>query len=207
VVPIIGNDKFVQVFGSVPAGDDTLLVQIVANAVREKFHIVLCEPGTATPVCTLPVTQQKREHECGVSHVLSLESLLGPTTAKELNDITGVWESYWEPKELAKVRAKVQAVINRVTKQHDGVKPNIGVIPGPSGYVVLTTRWCTEIGPTVYVDGYGEWYWFQVPSDTQFARNQGLVMVPPSTLDRGAMRLIGQISPAPAWLLERITMS
>jgi len=198
---MIGNDRFVQVFGSVPAGDDTLLVQIVANAVREGFHIVLCEPGTATPVCTLPATKAKVEHECGTTHVLSLESILGPAHYDSSLDGSG-----YDPKERAKVRAKVQAIINRVTKAH-GAKPNIGVIPGPSGYVVLTTFVDQNNGPTVREGTYGDYWWYQTPNRLNGPMLQPFLLVPPSTTKHGPLELIGQTSPAPSWLLGQLTGS
>jgi hypothetical protein len=204
VITLIGNDKFVAVFGSVPAGDDTLLTQIAANAVREGFHIVLCAPGTDIPVCTLPVSKQKQDHECGTAHVLSLESLLGPPLDWPLLDGE---EPGWEPKDRAKVRAKVQAIINRVTKQHDGVKPNIGVIPGPSGYVVVPSTMLLDgegFSPTVRIGRTALWYWFTLPSGVDLGPGE-MTLVPPSRFRvHGTMELIGQTSPAPAWLLERI---
>lgn len=195
---MIGNDRFVQVFGSVPAGDDTLLTQIVSNAVREGFHIVLCEPGTSTPMCTLPASRAKHDHECGVAHVLSLESLLGGM------DPWGEMMGY-TPKEKAKVRAKVSALINRVTKVRDGVKPNIAVIPGPSGYVVVTEPKDTRF-PTIWAESWDfRWYWFTLPDGELRAKVNQPILVPPSTLGRRRLQMIGQTSPAPEWLLERIT--
>lgn len=202
---MIGNDKFVSVFGSVPAGDSTLLVQIVANAVREGFHIVLCAPGTDTPVCTLPVTHQKREHECGVAHVLSLESVIRTRNWTDPWYLTEAGtDDRYSPKDLAKVRAKVQAIVNRVEKQH-GAKPNIGVIPGPSGYVVCMSEPHEQL--TIKMPGRVEtWGWYTLP-DGQLAFFQGPYLVPPSTVRGEPVELIGQTSPAPAWLLERIAQS
>lgn len=199
---MIGNDRFVQVFGSVPAGDDTLLTQIVSNAVREGFHVVLCEPGTAVPLCTLPATKAKHEHKCGLAHVLSLESLLGPG-----NPFCPTGTGPYDPKEKAKVRAKVSTLINRVTKARDGVKPNIGVIPGPSGYVALNgEEWDPQgDGPTVMDARFGFWYWYSTPVHANKRRLP--VLVPPSTIKDVPVQLIGQTSPAPQWLLERIAHS
>jgi hypothetical protein len=205
---MIGNDRFVQVFGSVPAGDDTLLVQIVSNAVREGFWIVLCEPGTDVPMCTLPPAKARLEHECGLHHVLSLESLLvtrnffDPWYDPGHSHIDG--PNGWSPKDKAKVRAKVSAVINRVTKAHDGVKPNIGVVPGPSGYVV-TTGSETPVFPTVRCGTWDRrWYWFSLPNGARMDDYTASILVPPSTTKWGPLQLIGQTSPAPEWLLERI---
>lgn len=201
---MIGNDKFVQVFGSVPAGDDTLLTQIVSNAVREGFHIVLCAPGTDRPVCTLPANKQKYTHPCGPFHVLSLESLLERTWTDPwyLTEIRGSYS----PKDKAKVRAKVTALINRVTKQYDGVKPNIAVIPGPSGYA----PWHREaqdrselVGPTVIgLTTSDLWWWYTIP---KMADSTGVsVLVPPSKINGIPFRIIGQTCPAPQWLLDTI---
>jgi hypothetical protein len=209
---VIGNDKFVSVFGSVPAGDTTRLVQIVTHAVREGFHIVLCAPGGDTPVCTLPVTHQKREHECGAAHVLSLESLLGPSEEEQAFGHNPFWEGPGEynPKELAKVRAKVQAIVNRVTKQQGG-PPNIAVQPGPSGYAVFTRiephhEFIGIAEPTV-VDWFNNrlWYWYTIPKMPD--ATEVSILVPPSTVNGYPLRLIGQTNPAPGWLLDRITQT
>lgn len=128
---MIGNDKFVQVFGSVPPGDDDALIRVASNAIREGFAIVLCKPNTKIPMCTLSARDsktadvavqtaardigderwQKRRHQCGINHAMTVDSLGG------------------DPK---KVTQKVGVIIRRVAKLNGGVNPNIGVELGRS---------------------------------------------------------------------------
>jgi hypothetical protein len=91
-----------------------------------------------------------------------------------------------------------------VTKTHDGVKPNIGVVPGPSGYVVQAVG----PGPELTVKAPGRrdgWAWYSLPEPRIGIPDP--VLVPPSTIRGKPFEIIGQTSPAPAWLLERITQS
>lgn len=132
---MIGNETFVQVFGSVPAGDDEALVQVVSNAIREGFAIVLLKPGEKTPACTLLARDRKaadtaaqtaaREsgnprwervrHDCGKTHALTVQ-----------------WAGGRE-----KVRAKTGALIKRVIREYGGRSPNIAVHLGLSHRIVV----------------------------------------------------------------------
>lgn len=133
---MIGNDRFVQVFGSFPAGDaDDALAGIVSNAVREGYAIVLLKPGEKIPLCILNTRERKaadtavqnaareigddrwakRKHDCGKSHALTVEWAGGH----------------------AKVRTKVGALLKRITREYGDRTPNIGVELGLSRRLVI----------------------------------------------------------------------
>jgi hypothetical protein len=144
---MIGNDRFVQVFGSVPAGDDEALSKIVTNAIREGFAVVLLKPGGKTPLCILSARDAKaadtatqtaardigderwsrRTHPCGIHHALTVDSLGG------------------DPKKVAQ---KVGVIIRRVTKLNGGRTPNIGVELGRSRRLVV------DVDTTVEREGF-----------------------------------------------------
>jgi hypothetical protein len=148
---MIGNDKFVRLFGSTPAGDDELLIRIVAEAVREGVAIVLNRPGTKIPMCTLSAVERnradkkareqaaqigdvnwsKRHHLCGLYHALTVKSLTGTDELPE-----------GDPK---KVLAKVGTIIRRLTKINDGKSPNIGVELGLSRMLVVDVDTDAEV--------------------------------------------------------------
>lgn len=147
---MFGNDEFVRLFGSVPAGDDEKLIQIVSAAVREGVAIVLDKPGTKIPMCILTAKQRneadqaarnaaaergderwdKRVHPCGLDHALTVASLTGTPEQPE-----------GDP---SKVRAKVSALIRRLTKTY-GAQPNIGVELGLSRMLVVDVDTVTEL--------------------------------------------------------------
>jgi hypothetical protein len=148
---MIGNDKFVRLFGSVIAGDDEKLIQIVSEAVREGVAIVLNRPGTKIPTCTLTAVERnrankaareaaaaindpnwsKRKHACGLAHALTVKSL----TATDENP----------DGDPTKVRAKVGQIIRRVTKMNNGEQPNIGVELGRSRMLVIDVDTTEEV--------------------------------------------------------------
>src|SRR6187549_387598 len=147
---MFGNDEFVRLFGSVPAGDDEKLIHIVSAAVREGIAIVLDKPGTKVPMCILTAKQRneadaaarsvaaakgderwdKRVHACGLDHALTVKSLTGTPEQPD-----------GDP---AKVRAKVSALIRRLTKAH-GAQPNIGVELGLSNLLVVDVDTVAEM--------------------------------------------------------------
>jgi hypothetical protein len=252
---MFGNDQFVRVFGSTPAGDDDGLIRIVAGAVKEGFAIVLNKPGTKIPMCILSArdanaadrkAQQeaatlgdpmfaRRKHACGINHAMTVVSLTA-TEEKPEGDPT-------------KVLAKVSSIIRRLTKTSGGVQPNIGVELGRSRMLVIDVDteeeqdgfcadWAdhndgngdTIPGMTVSSPGKqtlgGQWvhkngghYWFSLPDDVVLPLSSGAlaadsgwvamwdkhqVLVPPSTREEGAYSIIGQLEPAPRWLIEWI---
>jgi hypothetical protein len=198
---MFGNDRFVQVFGSVPAGDDEALIQVVSNAVREGFAIVLLKPGEKTPICTLSTRDRKnadvaaqtiarelddarwgtRKHLCGINHALTIE---------------------WAGGDPAHVRTKVGALIRRVVKENGGRNPNIGVELGRSRMLVVDVDTMAEYqgflsdwpddgrdtqvpGLTVKSPGKqnidGEWvhkngghYWFTIPDGVELPAYNGV---------------------------------
>lgn len=240
---MIGSDKFASIFGSVPAGDDEKLVQIISYAVREGLAIVLNEPGKKKPVCILSARERNqadreakeraaaagnprfatKTHDCGWHHALTVESLGGDPT---------------------KVRTKVGTIVRRVAKNYAGRMPNIGVEVGKSrllcvdvdtedeqaGFIADQVR--QGSGQAVYAmtvqspglqDVNGTWvhkngghYWFTLPADVEIPTGKGIykaqsgwvamwdrhqVLVPPSSRDEGDYQLVGQLEPAPDWLI------
>src|ERR1044072_1274156 len=88
---MIANDTFSSVFGAVPSGDAEVLAKIAKAAVTAGFAVVVNEPGSKKPLCTLTARDSKRadqaaqdaardrgdvnwtrrRHECGISHALT----------------------------------------------------------------------------------------------------------------------------------------
>ena len=198
---MISNDRFVATFGTVAPKDGESLIALVSNAVREGFAIVLCRPGDKVPLCTLSEVQRKkaneeakeaafalgdqnwakRKHSCGLSHAMTVASVADG-----------------DPK---KVRAKVSAIIRRITKI-EGELPNIGVHLGLSRVLVVDmdtaaevtgfkTEWLTQTNevagsvPDMTVkspgkrDVSGNWihkdgghFWFMLPDDVELPSGQ-----------------------------------
>jgi hypothetical protein len=108
---VIGNDLLVSTFGSVPAGDKSLLVQIISNAVRCGYAIALLDGTERIDM------RSAKEQKAGI----------------ELQYLTLDWAG-GEP---AKVRTKVGALMRRIQK--DVPEPNIGIELSHSGLVALST--------------------------------------------------------------------
>lgn len=124
---MFAHDTFVALFGAVRPGDQEHLANLVRAALREDYAIVLNEPGTKKPLCTLSAAARKladreaqddamergednaaaRRHPCGISHALTEADA-----------------------------AKVTVLLNRVTKTY-GAPPNIGIEPGASRLLVV----------------------------------------------------------------------
>lgn len=109
---MIGNDLLVSTFGSVPAGDKALLVQIVSNAVRCGYAVVLMDGTERIDM------RSAKEQKAGI----------------ELSYLTLDWAG-GDP---AKVRAKVGALMRRIQK--DVPEPNVGIELSHSGLVAVSTR-------------------------------------------------------------------
>lgn len=140
---MFGNDTFVRVFGSTPPGDDEALIQVISAAVREGYAIVLDHPGEKRPMCVLSARDRNaadraaqqtaaslgdpkfhmRKHDCGLHHALTVASLTGTPEAPA-----------GDP---SKVRAKVSAMVRRLTKACGGRQPNIGMELGRSRMLVV----------------------------------------------------------------------
>jgi RecA-family ATPase len=188
---VIANDIFAASFGTVPAGDDEKLVAVAKAAVRNGFAIVVNEPGSKKPLCTLNAAELKaadnaaqdaareagREnwavvrHDCGVHHAI--------TDVKD-----------------------AERIVRRLSKRHGHI--NLGVDPGrcTPRYVVVDVDtaaekagfladWSEAAGqdmtgrqPTVVSpgkvrtgdDGEDRWvhkdgghYWFSVPDGVDLA--------------------------------------
>jgi hypothetical protein len=124
---VFAHDTFVALFGAVRPGELDVLPGLVRAALREGYAIVLNEPGTKKPLCTLTAAARKqadrqaqddaaergepnaasRRHPCGIAHAL--------TEA----DAT-----------------KVTNLLTRVTKTY-GASPNIGLEPGASRLIAV----------------------------------------------------------------------
>lgn len=178
---MFAHDTFVAIFGAARPGELEILASLIRGALREGYAVVLNEPGTKKPLCTLTAATRKkadrdtheadlaagapnprRAHPCGIHH-----ALFGEDDAK-----------------------KVTGLITRLTKTY-GAPPNIGLEPCRSRMVCVDvdtaeqrdaflTAWAAELpdspppGYTVRSPGArrpdGTWahadgghYWFRVP--------------------------------------------
>lgn len=125
---MFAHDTFVAVFGAVRPGELDTLAGVVRAALRAGYAIVLNEPGTKKPLCTLSAKARRdadreaqdaaaaagepgaahRRHACGIHHALQ-----GEEDAK-----------------------KVTGLLSRLAKQYGGT-PNIGIEPGRSRVVIV----------------------------------------------------------------------
>jgi hypothetical protein len=124
---VFAHDTFVALFGAVRPGELDVLPGLVRAALREGYAIVLNEPGTKKPLCTLTAAGRKqadrqaqddaaergepnaasRRHPCGIAHAL---------TEADATKVTGL--------------------LTRVTKTY-GASPNIGLEPGASRLIAV----------------------------------------------------------------------
>lgn len=124
---MFAHDTFVALFGAVRPGELDVLPGLVRAALREGYAIVLNEPGTKKPLCTLTAAARKqadreaqdeaaergepnaasRRHPCGIAHAL---------TEADTTKVTGL--------------------LTRVTKTY-GAPPNIGLEPGASRLIAV----------------------------------------------------------------------
>jgi uncharacterized small protein (DUF1192 family) len=165
---MLSNDRFVSVWGAVPAGDTENLVKIAVGAVRNGFAVVPCHPGTDEPMCALGVRDAKKEHEC--YHPLTVDT-------------------------------KARAAMTRLTK--DGARPNLAVDLVASNLAVIENLTMPGTSPTVVLPDGTTHHWFEVPEGavTTFDRS-GHVLVPPSILEAGPVRLVGQTNQLPKELID-----
>lgn len=125
---MFAHDTFVSVFGAVRPGELETLAGVIRAALRAGYAIVLNEPGTKKPLCTLSAKARRdadreaqdeaaaagepgaahRRHACGIHH-----ALFGPDDAK-----------------------RVTGLLTRLTKAYGGT-PNIGIEPGRSRVVIV----------------------------------------------------------------------
>jgi len=190
------DDVLEHTFGMVPSGDQDSLREVIRNAVRNGFAIVLCKPGTKEPLCPLTARQAKqadnatrqkakdeelrgwdrRRHPCGIAHAIT------------------EWTS------------AADSQVKRAIAEHGTV--NVGVELGRSGYVVVDVDtmaereafvrdWTTQDGRdrsgeamTVHSPGAlrgdtGEWihkdgghYWFRLPAGRTLPPGSGALKAP-----------------------------
>lgn len=125
---MFAHDTFVAVFGAVRPGELETLAGVIRAALRAGYAVVLNEPGTKKPLCTLAAKARRdadreaqdaaaaagepgaahRRHACGIHH-----ALFGEDDAK-----------------------KVTGLLSRLTKQYGGT-PNVGIEPGRSRVVIV----------------------------------------------------------------------
>jgi hypothetical protein len=122
---VFAHDTFTSLFGTPRPGELDVLAGLVRAALREGYAVVLNEPGTKKPLCTLAANQRRvadretyqddmaagvahprKAHPCGVYHALT-----------------------------DKDAAKVTGLLTRLTKTYGGT-PNIGLEPGASWLMV-----------------------------------------------------------------------
>lgn len=128
MIKIFAHDTFVAVFGAVRPGELDTLAGVIRAALRAGYAVVLNEPGTKKPLCTLSAKARRdadreaqdaaaaagepgaahRRHACGIHHALQ-----GEEDAK-----------------------KVTGLLSRLAKQYGGT-PNIGIEPGRSRVVIV----------------------------------------------------------------------
>jgi hypothetical protein len=229
---VIGSDTFTSVFGSaVPGGDDPLLY-IARAAIRAGFAVVPNKPGTKQPKCILSAREAKtadtkaREqaraaghrrpddvrHVCGVHHAITDEKISDKVFRRFVKDgerpNIGI--------ELGRSRVIVVDV--------DTVSELEGFISSWSAATADPMPEMTVRSPGVYADETwkhkgGGHYWFSLPDGWVLPAEDGAmkdpsgwiamwanrqVLVPPSVRAEGPYELVGDMLPAPKWLLQRV---
>jgi hypothetical protein len=185
---VFAHDTFTSIFGTPRPGETEVLPGLIRAALREGYAVVLNEPGTKKPLCTLTTAARRKadrdtyeadlaagvdrprtSHPCGIYHALTAED-------------TG----------------KVTKLVERLTTVY-GAPPNIGLEPRASHMVVVDvdtagqrdaflSAWAAEQGsgetPSYTVaspgarrletDGSETWmhrdgghYWFTLPAGTE----------------------------------------
>lgn len=132
---MFAHDLFVATFGAVRPGELDALAGVVRAALRAGYAVVLNEPGTKKPLCTLAAAARTkadraaqdaaaaagepgaaaRRHACGIHH-----ALFGEDDAK-----------------------KVTGLLTRLAKAYGGV-PNVGIEPGASRVVIVDMDTATQ---------------------------------------------------------------
>jgi hypothetical protein len=223
---MIGNDaRFVSAFGRAVL-DKTELGAVVAKAVKAGFAVVLCEPGTKRPVCTLvnPTTRARADkaareaakaagvqrwdrvrHDCGLKHALE-----DPDKAKAL--YVKVQAQYEEPLNLAIVTGRsrmvcvdldtpeqLEAFGRELTVQSPGTRDAEGNWAHHGGghiWFELPSPVVLPDGPGKYVDPEGGWVAMW---------GESYALVPPSRRPEGAYTFSsGDIEVVPPFLLGKI---
>jgi len=230
---MIAESAFTTVFGAVPAGGNDRLLYLCRAAVDQGYAIVPLHPGTKKPMCTLTSREVRdadelaREdarlaghkhwatarHACGLKHAL--------TERKDVDRvIKRLVKNHGEINigvELGRSRVIVVDVDTEAENAafHEAWLQATGE-PLPFGMTVRS--------PGVYADE--EWkhkngghYWFSLPEGIAMPTADGAlkdptgwvamwadrqVLVPPSVRTEGPYELIGDIHPAPKWLIMKI---
>lgn len=123
---MFAHDTFTSLFGTPRPGELDVLAGLVRAALREGYAVVLNEPGTKKPLCTLSANARKAADR----EVQDDAAERGEPGALHLRHACGVYHALTEGD-----TAKVTGLINRVTKQY-GAPPNIGLEPGRSRLLV-----------------------------------------------------------------------
>lgn len=230
---MLGSETFASVFGRVPAGDTDKTNQLVRAAIRAGYAIVLSEPGTKKPLCTLTARQtneadtdarneaqargnprwEKARHACGLTHALTDETEAGKVVPRMIKRYGGV--NVGLHVEMSRmIGIDVDTTAERQAFEHEyhhhtGETPTLTV--SSPGSVDPAT------GERVHYDG-GH-YWFTLPTGIELPAGRGVykapggwvafwaghqVLVPPSVRPEGPYRLLAGASPAPAFLVNLI---
>jgi hypothetical protein len=123
---VFAHDTFTSLFGTPRPGELDVLAGLVRAALREGYAVVLNEPGTKKPLCTLAANQRKladREAQDAAAE-------RGEPHASQVRHACGVYHALTEAD-----AAKVTSLLTRLTKTYGGT-PNIGLEPGASRLLV-----------------------------------------------------------------------
>lgn len=189
---MLGVDRFVGVFGAVPAGDNDpdTLVRIAVGAVRQGFAIVVDRPLSKIPMCTLTTRDAKKEDEA--AQAASREA--GNPRWQNVRHDCGLKHAITEDTDARRI-------LKRLTK--DDTRVNLGVELGASRMVVVDVDTDAEnqafladweanggkpISMTVQSPGVqneeGEWvhkngghYWFDIPEGVDLPAGTGAMKV------------------------------
>lgn len=231
---MISESSFAAVFGApVPGGEDSL-VHLARYAIRAGFAIVPCLPGTKQPMCTLASRDVKRadteaqeaaraagmrrwdqkRHDCGVKHALTDEKRSDAVIRRLIRD-------------YGRVNLGVELGVSRVIVvdvDTDAEKEAFAASWLASTGEPLPFGMTVQSPGVVGIDGAwkhknGGHYWFALPEGFVLPADDGAmkdptgwiamwanrqVLVPPSVRDEGPYLLIGDIHPAPLWLMSRV---
>jgi hypothetical protein len=201
---VFSHDTFTALFGAARPGELEALPGLIRAALRAGYAIVLNEPGTKKPVCTLTAAARKKADRVAQDEALER----GEPRAAMVRHACGVAHALTEDDAL-----KVTALVSRLTEAY-GAVPNIGVEPGasvrnllvvdvdtaaenqafldawrreqpevspPSGFTVAspgvrkTTTDAAGETHDVWVHRDGGHYWFTVPDDVTLPAGVGLL--------------------------------
>lgn len=117
---MFSHDTFTALFGTVRPGELEALPGLIRAALRAGYAIVLNEPGTKKPVCTLTTAARKKADRAAQDEALER----GDPRASLVRHACGVAHALTEDD-----TGKVTGLVTRLTEAY-GAPPNIGIEPG-----------------------------------------------------------------------------